>query len=132
MTNILSSIVLTGAGAGFLLFVVARLLPNKQVRACGVGLGKTISALGVRKLGRAFWEKIEDFLINSAAVFFEGLRDGLNADDDLPVVGLDRMPQEAAKQTVPAILGAQTPPATPGHPPTPPPEVSGRSRHLVD
>lgn len=93
MAQILSNIVLTGAGASFLLLILARLLPNDQVRAFGYKLGQAATAFGVHKLGKAFWEKIEDFLENSSTQFFEGLREGLDSDDsEPPVVGEDRGP----------------------------------------
>jgi hypothetical protein len=87
MKDVISNIVLSGAGATFLLFVVARLLPNDKLRAAGLAIGRAASSIGVHKLGRAFWEKIEDFLENSSGVFLVGLREGLDEDDQAGTPG---------------------------------------------
>lgn len=84
MGNIVSNVILSGAGAAFLLFIVARILPNEKIRALGVSIGKTVSAFGARKVGKAFWEKVEDFLENSSGVLLEGIKEGLDADDAQP------------------------------------------------
>jgi len=79
--NMVSGIVLSGAGVTFLLFIAARLLPNERVKAMGVTAGKAVSAFGAGKLGKVFYEKIEDFIQNSSAVFFAGMKEGLDSDD---------------------------------------------------
>lgn len=84
MSGILSNIVLSGAGAAFLLFIVARIIPNEKLWKWGIVAGQVVSAFGAGKLGSVFWEKIEDFMENSSAVFLAGVKAGLDADDPKP------------------------------------------------
>jgi len=78
--ELLNSIMLSGAGIGFLLSVVARFIPNEKLSKIGEGLGKKLSAFGRSKLGWP-WEKIENFIQNSFSVFWEGFQKGLDSDD---------------------------------------------------
>ena len=82
MSPLIAKILLSSAGVTFLLFVVARILPNEKIKAAGVRVGRGLSLFGVGKLGKALWEKVEDFLENSSTVFLDGVKEGLDADDN--------------------------------------------------
>ena len=77
ITNALSSL----AAITIILGVVAKLLPNEKLQSWGFGLGAAITRTASSKLGKASWEKIEDFFVNSFGVFLGGLKGGLNSDD---------------------------------------------------
>lgn len=77
LTNILGA----AAAATILLTLAAKFLPNEKVYMWGYELGRSLTTFGTDKAGYA-WEKIEDFLTNSVGIFFNGVRDGLNSDDD--------------------------------------------------
>ena len=76
-----NNLVLTGAGAVAIVFIIARMLPNEKLEAIGYKLGHALSLWGRLKLGKNFWEKIEDFIENTASAFFRGFAKGLSADD---------------------------------------------------
>ena len=82
MKDLVTNILLSGTGASFLLLFLARLLPNDLVHSVSVKIGRIMTGFGRMRLGKAFWEKIEDFIENSIAVFWNGVREGLNSDDD--------------------------------------------------
>lgn len=82
MKNLISNFILSGAGVSVFLFVLARVMPNEKLHDLGFKLGKAASLLGVSRLGKTIWEKIEDFFENSSTVFFAGLREGLDSDDE--------------------------------------------------
>ncbi len=82
MSAMIGNIVLSGAGAGLVLVVLARLLPNEKLERWGFAAGQAVTTLGAGRLGRAFWEKIESFLENSTGVFLAAMKRGLDSDDD--------------------------------------------------
>jgi len=82
--TLVNQILLSSAGAVFLCFIIARIIPNDKLRVWGVTVGKLMTGWFTLKLGRPFWLKLEDFLENSAGAFLEGLREGLDSDDKDP------------------------------------------------
>ena len=82
MKDLVTNILLSGTGASFALLFLARLLPNELVHAVSVKIGRIMTGFGRMQLGKAFWEKIEDFMENSIGVFWNGVREGLNSDDE--------------------------------------------------
>ena len=78
--EILSSPIAIGAFISIALLVISKQLPNEKIQSFGFKLGSIITTFGGLKMGKA-WEKIEDFLINSVGVFFEGIKAGLNSDE---------------------------------------------------
>ena len=81
MKNILMNVMLSGAGAGFVMLILTRLLPNEMLGKTFFRLGKAISLFGRGRLGTAFWEKLEQFLENSINVCWENLKQGWNSDE---------------------------------------------------
>lgn len=137
MTALVSKMILTAFGAGIVVAILARLFPNEKLRAMGRAAGKTLSAFGCRKLGRGFWERVENFLENSFTVLADGFKEGLDEDDNIPVVGPGPYSGEPGgpitpeKRTETTLPGPETPQQGVGQPPSPPPELSGRPRHQV-
>lgn len=81
MKTILTNIVLSGAGAGFVMLILTRLVPNEMLEKTFFRLGKSISTFGRGRLGTTFWEKLEQFLENSINVCWENLKRGWNSDE---------------------------------------------------
>jgi len=82
MKNLIANVLLSGTGASFVLLLLTRLLPNNSIRAASVKIGRFMTGFGRMRLGKSFWEKVEDFIENSIAVCWEGFREGLNSDDE--------------------------------------------------
>ncbi len=82
MKEMFAHILLSGTGASFVLLFLTRFLPNDVVHAASVKLGRFLTGFGRMRLGKTFWEKIEDFIENSIAVCWNGFREGLNNDDE--------------------------------------------------
>lgn len=82
MSTLVVKLLASGAGVTFLLFVVARVMPNDKLRMHGVRVGRFISMFGAGKIGKSLWEKVEDFLESSSTVFLDGVKEGLDADDN--------------------------------------------------
>jgi len=80
--DILQGIILSGASAGLIFLILGRILPNDKLYKLGVNIGKALTNQGRAKLGKAFWEKIEDFLDNSFSTFFRGIKIGINYDNN--------------------------------------------------
>ena len=81
MRDIILSILLSGAGAGLIILIIGRLVPNKNLAKWGEGIGVSISTTLGKKWGKGFYEPLENFIQNSAGVFFGGLKRGLDKDD---------------------------------------------------
>lgn len=81
MKSIIASIVLSGAGASFLMLFLTRLIPNDKLYLACVNIGKFLTGYGRSRMGRKFWEKLEDYIENSIGICWDGLRAGLNSDD---------------------------------------------------
>jgi len=81
MQSLVTSVILSGAGAGVVVLILARILPNEKLEKWGYAIGAFVSGYLSGKLGKVFWEKIEDFLQNSAGVFLRAIKRGLNSDD---------------------------------------------------
>lgn len=78
----IKTLLFSGAGIGFILFVLARVMPNEDLKKYGISLGKAISRFGVGKFGKSVWEKFEDFFQNGASIFLSGVKEGLDSDDE--------------------------------------------------
>lgn len=89
--DILTNVVTLGAAVSLGLTLLAKFLPNEKVYSVGFSIGSWMNGFGTSKIGRSAWEKIENFLINSAGQFFGGMRDGLNEGED-PVDKKDERP----------------------------------------
>ena len=81
--NIIGEIIGVGSIIGIVLMVIAKLLPNDKLHSIGVSVGNTIDTFGRSKLGGS-WEKLEDFVVNSAGVFLIGFKVGLDFEGELP------------------------------------------------
>ena len=79
MTTVLE-IIGIGSIVGLGLVALGKLIPNDKLYAWGHSLGSFIDVLGSGKLGVGPWEKIEDFIIDSASAFFGGIKDGLDPE----------------------------------------------------
>lgn len=77
LTNALSSV----AVITIILGIFARIVPNTKLRTWGVQLGTVVTGFGSGKLGKASWEKIESFFVNSFGMFFDGFKEGLDSDE---------------------------------------------------
>lgn len=81
MSAIIGNVLMSGIGVGFLLTLIARLIPNEKLDKMGYNFGVAVSKFGVGKLGKASWEKLEDFFENSLGILIEGVKKGLDSDD---------------------------------------------------
>ena len=79
---IMNNLLLTGAGATFLIFVITKIIPNEKIYAAGKGIGVTITAAGRRALGKEFYEKLEYQILSFGGYFVKGMADGLQEDKD--------------------------------------------------
>ena len=82
MKDLLANIILSGTGASFVLMALSRIMPNSLLHSVFMKTGRFLTVNGRLRLGKTFWEKIEDFVENSVSVCWEGFRDGLNIDDE--------------------------------------------------
>lgn len=82
MWTIVNYALLSAPGAAVLLLIIARLIPNDKLDTFGFKCGCLLTLYGKSKLGKAFWEKIEDFIENSFQVFFCAFQRGLHSDDN--------------------------------------------------
>ena len=78
---ILNNLLLTSAGAGALIFILVRIIPNEKILASGIWIGTFITAKGTQLLGEKFWERIEKEFISWGGIFFKGIVKGLESDD---------------------------------------------------
>ena len=78
---ILNNLVLTGAGATAVLFILARLIPSSKLFAWGEALGMAVTAGGRRLVGEVFWEKIECAVLDWGGFFVLGIQSGLKSDN---------------------------------------------------
>ena len=81
MKELFMNIVLSGTGAAFVLLFLTRLLPNDKLKAAFLSIGRFLTGYGRSRLGKTFWEKIDDFIENSITACWEGFREGLNVDE---------------------------------------------------
>jgi hypothetical protein len=77
----LSDLIASSAIITIILAVIAKLLPNEKVYQIGFSIGSAATKFGAARFGHNTWNKVEDFLVNSFGVFFEGLGYGLNSDE---------------------------------------------------
>ena len=78
----ISEIILSGAGVGFMLFVVGRFIPNEKLNVWFFSAGQAVSKAGAGKLTKVAWEKIETFLQESGGVALKAFSRGLDSDDE--------------------------------------------------
>ena len=81
MKGILTGVVFSGVGLSFFLMLLSRLIPNDALKKSGIKAGRILSKTGRSRMGRKFWEGLEDFIENSLGVVFSGLKEGWNEDD---------------------------------------------------
>lgn len=79
---ILNNLLLTASGAGAVIFIIAKLIPNDKLKQWGFAVGFGITSAGRKAVGKGFWEKIEKFIISIGGVFLKGVVDGLSSDDN--------------------------------------------------
>ena len=79
----LTNIITVGAVITLALTILAKLLPNDKVYGFGFSVGEWLNSWGTARLGSKSWERIEDFLTNSAGEFFRGMRAGLDEGEDV-------------------------------------------------
>jgi len=63
------------------LFVVGLFLKPAKVFAWGQALGSFLSVFGQKQVGRANWEKVENWFSGTVSDFCKGLLAGLDSDD---------------------------------------------------
>ena len=81
MKGIITSIVLSGAGASFLMLFLTRLIPNDKLHSTCAKFGRLFTINGRLRFGKKFWEKLEDYFENSISICWKGFREGFNSDD---------------------------------------------------
>ncbi len=81
MKSIFNSILFSGAGISFLLLILSRMVPNDKLKSASIKAGRIISKTGSSRLGKKFWEGLENYIENSMSVIFSGLKEGWNEDD---------------------------------------------------
>lgn len=81
MKGILTNVLFSGAGISFFLLILSRLIPNDKLKTVSVKAGIIISKTGRSKLGKKFWERLENYIENSLTIVFGGLKEGWNEDD---------------------------------------------------
>lgn len=81
MKGIFANILFSGVGLSFFLLVLSRLVPNDKLKKASVNIGRLLSRTGRTKLGKKFWEGLENFIENSLSVIINGLKQGWNEDD---------------------------------------------------
>lgn len=77
----LNNILLTGAGATFIIFIIMKIIPNEKLYSAGFAAGVGITALGRRIFGKTFWEMLEDFLLDIGGYMVRGFEDGVKSDN---------------------------------------------------
>ena len=82
MKGILTNVVFSGVGLSFILLLFSRLIPNGALKKSGIKAGRILSKTGRSRLGKKFWEGLENYIENSLGVLFSGLKEGWNEDDD--------------------------------------------------
>lgn len=82
LNDILANVLLSGVGGSLLVLLLARLMPDAKLQALGTSLGAKLSALGRHKLGKPFYEAVENFAQHSLGVFLQGVSTGLDKDDN--------------------------------------------------
>jgi len=83
MKGVFTNIIFSGVGLSFFLLVLSRLVPNDKLKKASVNFGRLLSRTGRTKLGKKFWEGLENFIENSLSVIITGLKEGWNEDDKL-------------------------------------------------
>lgn len=63
------------------LYVISWFLPDEKMKKWGKNIGRIISKFLILKIGAKFARQIEDFCQGKIRSFFEGLNEGLDADD---------------------------------------------------
>ena len=81
-TPIITKFLYTGAGAGIVVAIILRIIPNKKLEAMCFSAGQAVSSFGRSKWGKPFWEPIESFFANSLGVALNAFLLGLDEDDD--------------------------------------------------
>lgn len=77
-------LLLTQAGAGMVIGLIIRYMPDDRYDALLLNLGRVHSALMRSKLGKVFWEPVETFLEKRIKRGVEMYFQGANEDDDKP------------------------------------------------
>jgi len=81
MKGILTYVLFSGAGLSFILLILSRMIPNDRLKEISVKTGRIISKTGRLRLGKKFWEGLENYIENSLSIIFNGLKEGWNEDD---------------------------------------------------
>ncbi len=82
MKGILTNVIFSGVGLSFIRRVFCRLIRKDALKKSGIKAGRILSKTGRSRLGKKFWEGLENFIENSLGVVFSGLKEGWNEDDD--------------------------------------------------
>jgi hypothetical protein len=81
MKTLAINILLSGAGASLALIALKNLVPKDKIGALFYRLGRAASALGRMRLGKAFYEPMEDYFENLLKLAVEKFDEGLDSDD---------------------------------------------------
>jgi hypothetical protein len=77
-------LLLTQAGAGIIIGLIVRYMPDDKYDALLLNMGRIHSALMRSKLGKFFWEPVETFAEKRIKRGVEMYFQGANEDDDKP------------------------------------------------
>ena len=72
---------LSASGAGVIVLILTRVVDKEKLVAYAYHWGIKHSAIMNSKLGKAFWEKIEEFLQDRLLAVVQSYLAGLDADD---------------------------------------------------
>jgi len=72
--------VIAAVAVPLVLYLFGLLLPRKRTYGLGYKLGRLLTTLGQRRIGRK-WESIEDRFKATVADFVQGVYEGLDSDD---------------------------------------------------
>lgn len=78
----LTSLIFNGTGAVFIIYILNKLSNREKWQRWWIKIGKRLTAFGRGKVGKSFWEKIEDFLEDRMKLMLSGLISGWNSDND--------------------------------------------------
>lgn len=87
MPEWITGLVIGSVGLPALIYLTGKYLPNSRFRKWGIPHGRALSKVGRMKMGKVQWEKIESQVLEKTFIggiiaYVDGIRIGLNEDDD--------------------------------------------------
>ena len=77
----LVGIAITGPGAAFFLFILKKFIDREKLGTICFKCGAWLTKSGSSKFGKAFWEPVEDYLIDTTEWILFNIKSGANSDD---------------------------------------------------